>query len=249
MEEEMIWIVVSLLLLIVLLKLYFPKIKGFIGERRVTKQLKKLPAESYKVLNDLMIMNDNSSSQIDHLVLSPYGLFVIETKTFTGWIHGNERADQWTQTIYRSKTRFRNPVKQNWGHVLALMEFLDIKDKNIFVPIIVFAGDAELKNVKVKTDVIYDFELFQTIMKYGNTLLSKEEIENIYTTLTDHNVTDKSLRKKHIKDVRETINEKKTKEKALSCPKCNGKLVVRESKHGKFYGCSSFPSCRYKKEY
>lgn len=195
----MIWLIIGLLVLFVISKLYYPKIKGSIGERRVKKQLKKLPSESYKVLHDLMIVNNDKSSQIDHLVISPYGLFVIETKTFTGWIHGSERAEQWTQTIYKSKKKFRNPIRQNWGHVLALKELLNVEDNRMFIPIIVFAGDAELKNINTRTDVIYDFELYQTILKHSDTILSEKEVENIYSVITEHNVLDKLYVKNMLK--------------------------------------------------
>ena len=65
-----------------------------------------------------------ATSQIDHLVLSEYGIFVIETKRYKGWIFGSEKAENWTQVIFKEKHQFRNPVKQNWSHVYALKSVL-----------------------------------------------------------------------------------------------------------------------------
>jgi hypothetical protein len=113
------WILapVWLIIIIIAIILSHPKIKGLIGERRVRKQLSKLPTENYKILNDLIIKGRKVTSQIDHIVISPYGIFVIETKNYKGWIHGSEDSEYWTQTFYKYKTKFRNPIKQNWGHI------------------------------------------------------------------------------------------------------------------------------------
>lgn len=109
------WLLVSvwLIIIIVALILRHPKIKGLIGEWRVRKQLERLPAEDYKILNDITIKAKKATSQIDHLIISPYGIFVIETKNYRGWIHGSENSEYWFQTIYRTKAKFRNPIKQN----------------------------------------------------------------------------------------------------------------------------------------
>jgi hypothetical protein len=240
------WIVFALLTLLIYLKLNYAKIKGVIGEKRVIKQLQKLPTEDYKVINDITIVHESGSSQIDHIVLSPYGVFVIETKNYTGWIHGSDKSEYWVQTIYKSKNEFRNPIRQNWGHICALKEILQEYEDNIFISIIVFAGDAEFKNVNTRTDVIYDFELYETIMKHrGIPKLSQENIEAIHKTILNIITNDKKVKKKHVKDIKKNIVDKKIKDKSLICPKCNGNLIVKEGKYGRFYGCSNYPNCRY----
>lgn len=144
------------IVLLALFMLYAPKIKGYIGESRVTKQLGKLDAEDYKVYNDVLIKAGTGSSQIDHIVISVYGIFVIETKNYSGWIHGNEHSEYWTQSHYDAKTKFRNPIKQNWGHIYALKEALSGFERVNYHSIIVFAGSAELKNVSSKIPVVHD---------------------------------------------------------------------------------------------
>ena len=73
---------------------------GAKGESRVARELRRLNPKEYIVLNDLVVKTSRGSSQIDHVVISIYGIFVIETKTYRGWIHGNENSEYWTQSIY-----------------------------------------------------------------------------------------------------------------------------------------------------
>lgn len=84
-----------------LYRLYKPKIKGVIGEKTISVILTRLEPEKYKIINDLMLKNDGKTSQIDHVIVSNYGIFVIETKNYKGWIMGDEHGDQWTQVIYK----------------------------------------------------------------------------------------------------------------------------------------------------
>ena len=87
--------------------------KGKVGEKRVASILKKLPDDSYKVINDLLLSSNGYSTQIDHIIISIYGIFVIETKFYQGWIYGGENSEYWTQNIYGNKYQLRNPIHQN----------------------------------------------------------------------------------------------------------------------------------------
>ena len=73
---------------------------GAFGELQVKSRLKRLDDRNYKILNDVLIQKNNYSSQIDHIVVSNYGIFVIETKKFKGWIFGNEKSEYWTHTVF-----------------------------------------------------------------------------------------------------------------------------------------------------
>jgi hypothetical protein len=225
-----------------------PKVRGIIGEKRVRKQLARLPQEDYRVLNDVMIKAKKGTSQIDHVVLSRHGIFVIETKNYKGWIHGNEDSEYWTQTIYRHKTRFHNPIKQNWGHIYALKEILPEFKDITYYPVIVFAGKAILKNVDVKTDVIHAEKLFETIFNRKGQQLGVQDIEKIFSTLVEASIKDKELRKQHVDRTKWNVKIRGLKERALICPKCGGRLIKRDGRYGEFYGCENFPKCRYKTE-
>ena len=120
----MILLIIAVILIYIILRIYSPKIKGSFGEAKVNTKLNFL-GKDYIVLNDILIKSSNGyTSQIDELVLSEYGIFVIEIKNYKGWIFGNERSENWTQVIYKEKFTFRNPIKQNWSHIYALKNVL-----------------------------------------------------------------------------------------------------------------------------
>ena len=73
--------------------------KGAIGETRVARILEKLPEEKYSVINNLLLNNNGYTSQVDHVVVSVHGFFVIETKTYQG-IKNSER---WSQKLAKKE--------------------------------------------------------------------------------------------------------------------------------------------------
>ena len=88
-------LIVALFALTFILKRLIPS-KGAIGEKRVARILEKLPEGKYSVINNLLLNNSGYTSQVDHVVVSVYGIFVIETKTYQGIISGGENSEQWT---------------------------------------------------------------------------------------------------------------------------------------------------------
>jgi hypothetical protein len=226
------------------------KTKGAIGESRVSKKLNKLRKKEYKVFNDVLLEASRGYTQIDHIVISIYGIFVIETKTYDGWIHGNEKSEFWTQTIYDKKTKFRNPIKQNWSHIYALKEVLSDFKNVKYHPIVVFAGSAELKNIESTMPVIYANQLYKFLTdKSRNPYLSIEQVENVADGLSKIIRQERKAKRKHIRQVKHHVKEQKLKRKLLICPRCNGNLVLRDGRYGKFYSCSNYPKCKYSQNY
>lgn len=113
-------ILITLTIISIVIVIFQPKIKGIIGEKIVASKLSKLPEQQYRVLNDIMLRTEYGTTQIDHIVISIYGIFVIETKNYKGWITGSEYGEYWTKNMYGKKYTFRNPLKQNYAHVKAL---------------------------------------------------------------------------------------------------------------------------------
>ncbi len=221
--------------------------RGTIGESRVSSRLNRLQGEEYRVINDVLIKIGSRSSQIDHIVVSIYGIFVIETKNYSGWIHGNENSQYWMQTIYEQKKRLYNPIRQNQGHINALKKVLsDYQHIMTYYSIIVFTGSAELKNIHTITPVVYVGELVNTILNQSKTCcLSLEQVKSIADRLNEINIHDKDAKRAHINQTRFQIYEQNRKEKSLICPKCDSNLVVRNGRYGTFYGCPNYPKCRY----
>lgn len=239
------WYIWLLAFILSIFKLFLPKIKGFFGEKAVAFFLSRLSPLEYKVINNIMLQVDGKTSQIDHVVISNYGIFVIETKNYKGWILGNEHDDYWTQIIYRRKEKLRNPIKQNSGHIRALREhlkeFIGIK----YISIIVFTTKADLK-VTTQTDVVYTTHLLK-IIKNSSTVqtVSDTDKEKIYTKLLALNIDSKDNRKVHIQSIRNTVSETNRKIESNICPKCGGRLVLRNGKYGQFKGCNKFPKCKF----
>ncbi len=238
----------AFIILVVIIKLFKPriisKIKGFFGEKSVAFFLSRLNSKKYMIINNLMVNIEGKTTQIDHLVISNFGFFVIETKNYKGLIMGDEFSDYWAQVIYKHKEKLYNPIKQNYGHVQALKDLLKEYPNMLYFSIIVFTPRADLK-VKTNTDVIYPIKLIKTIRKHQTEIISDNIRDKIYKYLNTLNITDRKSVKEHIRRVRENKNERENKISDNICPRCGGFLVVRNSKYGSFKGCSNYPKCKF----
>lgn len=234
-----------------------PEQKGKRGEKYVAKTLSKLSGE-YIVLNDLIFKTDKGTTQIDHLVLSKYGLFAIETKNYTGDIYGKDSQKDWTQIIvtpvtyqkkiyktytYVTKNKFYNPVKQAFGHIYVLKKLLTCYPYVPIIPIVVFSEGANLKGVNSRCSVIYNFQLVPTIKNFKSIYLNDKDVINVENILLENDIRQDVDNKTHIQNLRKA----KTKSAKITgiCPKCGGKLVKRSGKYGSFYGCSNYPDCKF----
>lgn len=222
-----------------------PSVRGRCGEFRIARELRGLDKDRYRVLSDLLVETPSGTSQIDHVVISRSGVHVIETKNYRGWIHGTEGAELWTQSIYRTKIRFANPVKQNLSHVRALKGLLSNMGEVRFYPIVVFTGSGELKNVDTRTPVVYKSELLQTIRKVNVELLSDTLMTEIEARLLESTKSDKRSRKAHVRRIRTKVSLSPDNGRELICPRCGARMVSRVGQFGSFYGCSNYPRCRH----
>lgn len=238
-------IIIMVVILIITAKIYKSKIKGYVGERLVSRKLRKLNKRKYKVINNLLLKTPKGSTQIDHVVVSRYGIFVIETKNYKGIIRGNEYDDNWNQILINKSEVLRNPVKQNNGHIKAIKDLIpELRYKNI-KSIILFTKRARLE-VNCETSVTYFNKVNKIIKKYRNKEFSKEEVENIYNKLRDLNINSFKERKTHIKNVKRNIKYAEKKIRKDKCPRCGGKLKIKIGKYGEFKGCRNYPQCTFK---
>ena len=100
-----------------------------------------LPKDEYYLIKDVTLLTDDGTTQIDHIIVSRYGVFVIETKNMKGWIFGSANQKTWTQKIYKHTHKFQNPLHQNYKHVKTLEALLDIPSSAIH-SLVVFVGDS-----------------------------------------------------------------------------------------------------------
>ena len=85
-----------------------PWFKGVLGEFMVNTAIKlMLDKKHYHLLDNITLPTEDGSTQIDHIIVSRFGIFVVETKNMKGWIFGSEHQKQWTQKIFKHTARFR----------------------------------------------------------------------------------------------------------------------------------------------
>jgi hypothetical protein len=236
-------IAIILIALLAILARLLPS-KGALGEMRVAHILKKLPEESYTVINNLLIQNNGHTSQIDHIVISVYGIFVIETKTYKGWIYGGEKSEYWTQNIYGNKYQLRNPIRQNYGHIKALKNILHEYPDIPYISIIAFSRQASI-GVSSDTPVLYWNQIVPFISQFKNEVLTESQVRIITSILIASNQDSKENREKHVKTVRRNIQMREDAIDSGKCPRCGGTLARRQGKYGSFYGCSNYPKCKF----
>ena len=241
------WIIAIIgIIVAIIVKKNMTQVVGFAGEYWVQKELNKLPGE-YLFLSDVMLEVDGKTTQIDHIVFSKYGIFVIETKQRNTYITGNEHDKYWIVKAGRKKHYMYNPIHQNYGHKKAIEQILGLEDKQV-IDIVCVSGQA---NLRVKSNKVVRVERL-----VDRILFEKEEKIEDYVSMAHRinamNIVDKKYRKQHIEDIKENINnntEELRKEVVMNrCPRCGNELVIRKGKTGEFVGCLSFPKCRYTKE-
>ena len=209
-----------------------------------------------KLLHNLYIPRGNEeTTEIDVLYITKKGLFVIESKNYSGCIFGHSQQPNWTVSLYTGKKNwwgktkmenhsFYNPIVQNKTHIHFLKKY--VKDDVQTFSFIVFSQNATLKDVTVsEPDVVVcrQQELMRRMKKLWwrrpNTL-SKDEVNALYQQLLPLAGQKKSVQKKHIRDV------KKRTAHAPICPQCGAKLVLRCADTPQpFYGCERYPKCQY----
>ena len=234
---------------IVLIILFFrtPFVKGIVGEMLVNFTVKvRLDKDKYHLMKNVTLPTEDGTTQIDHIVVSEFGIFVIETKNMKGWIFGGEKQKTWTQKIYKYSTKFQNPLHQNYKHTKTIESTLDIDPNKIF-SVVVFVGDSTFKTEMPK-NVTYAGGLINYIKSKTEKILSQEKVEKIISMIKSGRLSKTfKINRDHVKHVQNIIKEK---ENDKSCPKCGNELVLRVAKKGinkgnEFYGCSSYPKCRH----
>ncbi|PMH44641.1 hypothetical protein BCU68_12395 [Vibrio sp. 10N.286.49.B3] len=218
--------------------------KGWFGEKKTSVSMWfSLDKATYTRFHDLILPSYNGTAQIDHLVVSKYGLFIVETKNMKGWIFGDEHSAQWTQSFHRKKFRFQNPLRQTYRQKKVLSEFLNL-DEDLIRTAVYFCGDCSLRTslpLNVMTNglgrYIKSFRVPQIDYQQEQHIIKLIEAYAATTTLTS---------KDHINSLNIRHNSSSV------CPRCNASLVKRVAKSGpnkgnSFLGCANYPKCKYTK--
>lgn len=242
----MIEILLVFAIIVILALLISRRSKENEGERIVKRLAKRnLNKDTYHVIHDVILPSDDGTTQIDHIIVSKYGVFVIETKDMTGWIFGNKIHHQWTQVIYGYKTKFQNPLHQNYKHVKTLQKLLSLNDEQIH-SVVVFVGDSTFKT-DMPMNVTQDFDFIRYVKSLETPVITEQKIIDILSEIDSRRLAQSArINRKHIKHVQSIAMEKQFDKR---CPICGSPMMLRTSKKGdktgeQFWGCSQFPKCR-----
>ncbi len=249
------WWLIPLFLLITIFKT--PFMKGVIGELIVNLASKFfLNKEKYHLFKNVTLPTEDGTTQIDHVIVSRYGIFVIETKNMKGWIFGSPQQKIWTQKIYRHTTKFQNPLHQNYKHTQTLQSALELDPDKIF-SLVVFVGDSDFKT-PMPENVVFAGGYIRFIKSKVQPVLTDNEVQDICYRIESGRLKPSiKTHINHVQHVKEIVNKKQHQpvtEPILqntenACPKCGEAMVLRTAKRGnnqgeQFWGCSGFPKCR-----
>ncbi len=223
-----------------------PRFKGFAGEILVHISAKiHLNRDKYHILRNVMLPTPDGTTQIDHVIVSEYGVFVVETKNMKGWIFGGAHQRMWTQKIFKYTKKFQNPLHQNYKHVETLKSILELNDQQIF-SVVVFVGSSTFK-IEMPENVINGPGLIRFIKSKNEQVILNADVQLIISKIeAERLMPSKETTKSHIDYVKQIVEEKQN---GKLCPQCGGPIVTRKVRKGvnsneKFIGCSRYPECR-----
>jgi hypothetical protein len=152
-------------------------IKGWTGELKTKlSQALFLDLNEYHVFNNVILSASHGTTQVDHIIVSRYGIFVIETKNTDGWIYGKSSDDYWTKVFFKKKIKFQNPLRQNYLHEKTIADNLKIS-LNVIFPVIVFWGKCQFKTNMPEN--VLNNNLTPYIKSKKISLLHDQEVERI----------------------------------------------------------------------
>ena len=204
------WWLVLVLIIITLIKFFKPFLKGKLGEFAVSTHVKLyLDKQNYSLLNDCTLLDEqNQTTQIDHILLSPFGIFVIETKNYKGWIFGSERQKNWTQKIYKKSYKFQNLLHQNYKHQKVLEYVLaDIVDADQIHSVIVFMPDCEFKTT-MPSNVFRGAGWINYVKQFKKTTIPPMKLKRIQYRL-EKEILEKSWQtnRQHVQNLKDKFTE------------------------------------------
>lgn len=184
---------------------------GDLGEYKIEVQLRQMPME-YKYVNDVLLANPKSHtgySQIDHVLVTPYAVFVIETKNRQGSIKGERKYSKW---LVNGKPILPNPLRQNHGHVKALQRILKGFEEIKYVSMVSFTKrctlnvEPELREIESDELILYDIKFsdyverkIALLKRKGTATMSGSDVERIIEIINANNITDHIARAEHVK--------------------------------------------------
>lgn len=204
--------------------------------------------ENYKVMSDVVLKSGTGkgTAQIDQIIVSIYGIIVVEIKTYKGYIFGSN-GDRWIQALGRRKNTFYNPIMQNCKHINVIQNILKLPDEK-FKMLIVFSGEAKF-GTKMPEYIVRGGKEYLTYIKNQKTpLFDDYAVSEAVKMIKSHRLSNEE-HQEYMNRLKAKYGDNE-KNKAPVCPKCKKKMVMRTAKKGnyrgeKFWGCVNYPKCRF----
>ena len=210
----------------------------YVTEFAINKKIKG----KYVVLKNIYIPHEEKTTEIDLIMVHEKGIFVFESKNYSGTIYGEIDQLNWIQVLDNgSKNKFYNPIRQNKTHIKALAKYLDLPEED-FLSYVIFSERCTLKKVPPKTPQVVVLrrpemlERLQLQIAYNKRKYDDEAFGKIISKLREGTNKSEEEKQKHIEDI-------KTK-----CPFCGNELILRKGKYGEFWGCSAYPKCKFTRQ-
>jgi hypothetical protein len=192
---------------------------------------------------NVIVPDERGTTEIDAILVGNTGVFVVEEKEYNAWIFGSEDDEVWTaRYVNGSKHQFQNPLRQNYRHVMALVDRLGLH-RGVFHSLVAFSGNCELRTPMPPNVLIGDYE--SRVRQTDGIRLTDADVSRVCGILrTLESASTEAARDEHVARLRERFSSTTT------CPKCGEPLVERRSTKATsdgepFLGCRSFPRCTY----
>lgn len=185
--------------------------KGRNGEYLTSRIIDKHALKSHKQLVNVYVPKRNSTemTELDLIYIDRTGVYVIESKNYSGWIFGNEAQQNWTQTMpNKKKFKFYNPIRQNATHIRALQHFLGLPNEALH-SVIVFSERCQLKAIEVTSQNVHvlkreDVRRFINKQKQSaKQIFTQSEIETMYKKLLPQMQVSEAVKKQHIQTIQQ----------------------------------------------
>ena len=216
-----------------------PQFRGWLGELKTIMAKKVfLPSRDYVDLNNVTIPTHRGTAQIDHVIVSRYGVFVVESKNMSGWIFGNAADPQWTKINRGHNLKFQNPLHQNDSHIRALARLILVHPDKMH-SVVIFWGNCSLRTAMPPNVLTSGYTTY--IRSKTRVLFDESDVKRMLAVIKAWRLPKtRATHRRHVDHLRQRFDS------ATTCVRCGSPLILRTARSGsQFFGCTRYPSCLY----